>query len=477
MYWMRLSKDVYVLLIAKVLVMVSFLSNIWKKFRRRDDEAVFDTDDINYMSSTHAVLVQTTPSGARIIIWAILLFIVIAIIWASFATLDEVTRGSGKVIPSGQVQVIQNLEGGIVSAIAIRQGQTVNKGDVLLRIDNTRFMSSLRENTQNYFSLKVKNARLKAEAEGMPFEAPEDVLAEQPKLVEQERVLYESRQQELNTSRKILEQQTAQRRQDIAGFNAKLEQNKRSYALLDKELVMTRPLVTQGVMSEVELLRLERQANEIKGDISSTEISVLREQAKLEEALQKLAEAEINFRNLARIELTETDAELRRLAETSLALEDRVKRTEVTSPVRGTVKQLLVNTIGGVVQPGMDLVEIVPLEETLLIEAKIRPADIAFLRPGLKTIVKVTAYDFAIYGGLEAKVEQISADTIVDEEGDSFYMVRVRTDESELVTPRASLPIIPGMLTEVDILTGKKTVLEYLLKPILRARERALRER
>jgi len=457
--------------------MINFLSSIWKKFRRRDDEAVFDTGDINYMSSTHAVLVQTTPSGARIIIWAILLFIVIAIIWASFATLDEVTRGSGKVIPSGQVQVIQNLEGGIVSAIDIRQGQTVNKGDVLLRIDNTRFMSSLRENTQNYFSLKVKNARLKAEAEGKPFEAPKDVLAEQPQLVEQERVLYESRQQELETSRKILEQQTTQRRQDIAGFNAKLEQNKRSYALLDKELVMTRPLVTQGVMSEVELLRLERQANEIKGDISSTEISVLREQAKLEEALQKLAEAEINFRNLARIELTETDAELRRLAETSLALEDRVKRTEVTSPVRGTVKQLLVNTIGGVVQPGMDLVEIVPLEETLLVEAKIRPADIAFLRPGLKTIVKVTAYDFAIYGGLEAKVEQISADTIVDEEGDSFYMVRVRTDESELVTPRASLPIIPGMLTEVDILTGKKTVLEYLLKPILRARERALRER
>ncbi len=455
---------------------MSIFSNILKKFKHRDD-ATFDADDVNYMSHTHAVMVQTTPSGARVIIWAILAFIIIAVIWANFATLDEVTRGSGKVIPSGQVQVIQNLEGGIVSALAIREGQIVNKGDVLLRIDNTRFMSSLRENTQNYLSLKAKNARLKAEAEGKPFEVPADVFADQPEIVEQERILYESRQKELEATRQILKQQIAQRRQDIAGFSSKLEQNKRGYALLDKELEMTRPLVTQGVMSEVELLRLERQANEIKGDISSTEISVLREKAKLEEAMQKLEEAEINFRNLARIELSETDAELRRLAETSLALADRVKRTEVTSPVRGTVKQLFVNTIGGVVQPGMDLVEIVPLEENLLIEAKIRPADIAFLRPGLKTIVKITAYDFSIYGGLKAKVEQISADTITDEEGDSFYMVRVRTDESALVTPRGSLPIIPGMLTEVDILTGKKTVLEYLLKPILRAHERAMRER
>jgi len=457
--------------------MKEVFSKILRKFKRRDDETVFDTDDVNYMSSTHAVLVQTTPSGARVIIWAMLLFIIVAVIWASFATLDEVTRGSGKVIPSGQVQVIQNLEGGIVSSVAVREGQVVQKGDMLLRIDNTRFMSSLRENTQNYLSLKAKSARLKAEAEGIPFEIPVEIFSEQPALIEQERTLYESRQKELATTREILKQQIAQRRQDIAGFDAKLIQNQRSYALLDKELTMTRPLVTQGVMSEVELLRLERQANDIKGDISSTEIAVLREQAKLEEASQKLAEAEINFKNLARIELNETDAELRRLAETSLALEDRVKRTEVTSPVRGTVKQLFVNTIGGVVQPGMDLVEIVPLEENLLVEVKIRPADIAFLRPGLNTIVKVTAYDFSIYGGLKAKVEQISADTITDEEGDSYYMVRVRTDDSALVTPRASLPIIPGMLTEVDILTGKKTVLEYLLKPILRANERAMRER
>ena len=457
--------------------MKEMLSKLWKKFRRSEDEAVFDADDINYMSHTHAVMVQTTPSGARVIIWAMLVFLVIAVIWASFATLDEVTRGSGKVIPSGQIQVIQNLEGGIVSDLLVKEGQVVNKGDTLLRIDNTRFMSSLRENTQSYLSLKAKHARLTAEAEGKPFEAPEDVLAEQPLLVEQERILYESRQKELQTAQEILKQQIAQRRQDIAGFTSKLEQNKRSYELLNKELVMTRPLVKQGVMSEVELLRLERQVNEIQGDISSTEISVVRERAKLEEALKKLEEAEINFRNQARIELTETDAELRRLAETSLALKDRVKRTEVTSPVRGTVKQLFVNTIGGVVQPGMDLVEIVPLEDTLLVEAKIRPADIAFLRPGLKAIVKITAYDFSIYGGLKAKVEQISADTITDEEGDSYYMVRVRTDESALITPRGQLPIIPGMLTEVDILTGKKTVLEYLLKPILRANERAMRER
>ena len=455
----------------------TFISGLWNKLRRTEDEAVFDTDDVNYMSSTHAVMVQTTPSGARVIIWAVLLFIIIAIVWASLATLDEITRGSGKVIPSSQVQVIQNLEGGIVSELGVQEGQIVNKGDVLLRIDNTRFMSSLRENTQHYLSLKAKNARLKAETEGLPFEIHADALAEYPELVEQERVLYESRQKELDTSREILKQQIAQRRQDLASFTARLEQNKRSYTLLDKELTMTRPLVAQGVMSEVEMLRLERQANDLKGEISSAEISMLREQSKLEEALNKLEEAEINFKNLAHVELNETSAELRRLAETNMALEDRVKRTTVTSPVRGTVKRLLVNTIGGVVQPGSDLVEIVPLEDNLLIEAKIRPSDIAFLSPGLKAIVKVTAYDFSIYGGLEASVERISADTITDDDGESFYIVHVRTNQSYIDTPHAPLPIIPGMLTEVNILTGKKTVLAYLLKPILRAQERAMRER
>lgn len=438
---------------------------------------MFDLDDVNYMSSTHAVMVQTTPSGARVIIWAVLAFIIVAIIWASFASLDEVTRGSGKVIPSSQIQVIQNLEGGIILELSVKAGQVVNKGDILLRIDSTRFMSSLRENTQHHLSLEAKHARLKAEAEGLPFEVPANALAEQSVLVEQERILYESRQLELEATRAILEQQITQRRHDIASFDVKLKQNKRGYILLNKELFMTKPLVAQGVMSEVELLRIERQVNDLKGDIAGSEIAILREKAKLEEALQKLREAEINFKNIARIELNEVDAELRRITETSLALKDRVKRTAVLSPVRGTIKQLLVNTVGGVVQPGMDLVEIVPLEDNLLIEAKIRPSDIAFLRPGLKAIVKISAYDFSIYGGLEAKVEQISADTIVDEDGESYYMVRVRTDQNYIETPKGRLPIIPGMLTDVDILTGKKTVLAYLLKPILRARERAMRER
>lgn len=456
---------------------MAIISDIIKHFRRPEEEKIFDANDVNYMSSTHAVMVRTTPAGARVIIWVMVLFIVIAIIWAALAKLDEVTRGSGKVIPSSQVQVIQNLEGGIVSELSVREGQVVNKGDVLLRIDDTRFMSSLRENSQHFYSLKAKAARLRAEAEDVPFATPEDVMREQPELVEQEKLLYESRQKELAATKAILKQQITQRRQDIAGLESRLGQNRRSHELLERELAMTRPLVSQGVMSEVELLRLERQANELQGDIKTTEISIVGEQAKLEEAVQKLEEANINFSNLARAELNEIDAELRRIGETSLALEDRVQRTAVKSPVHGTVKQLFVNTIGGVVQPGSNLVEIVPLEDNLLVEAKIRPSDIAFLRPGLKAIVKVTAYDFSIYGGLEAKLEHISADTITDDEGNSFYLVRVRTDRNQLDTPKGPLPIIPGMLTEVDVLTGEKTVLAYLLKPILRARERAMRER
>jgi len=291
----------------------------------------------------------------------------------------------------------------------------------LLSIDDTRFASSLRENQLKYLALKAKASRLQAESEGVEFIAPPDVLAEQPELVEKEITLYKSRR----------------------------EQHERNMELVNKELEMTRPLVNQGAISEVEVLRLERQVNELDGQ----------------------------FRNDAQAELNDTNAEVKRLYESNLALQDRVDRTKVRSPVHGIVKQLMINTVGGVIQPGMDIAEVVPVEEALIVEAKIRPSDIAFLHPDQDAIVKFTAYDYAIYGGLKAKVEHISADTITDESGESFYLVRVRTDKNYLGTEKEPLPIIPGMLVNVDVLTGKKSVLSYLLKPVLRAKEVALTER
>ncbi len=434
-------------------------------------------DDIDFITHADAAILEQTPRGGRYILWALVLFICFAIGWSAWATVDEITRGEGKVIPSRQLQVVQNLEGGILSEILVREGDVVEKGQVLLRIDDTRFASTLREGRVHYLALLAKAARLRAEANGTAFEAPEDVQKERPELITQERDLFTARARELQSNIDIAGRQVEQRQQELDELHAKAAQLERSHKLLQRELDMTRPLLADGVVSEVEVLRLERQVNELKGDLTGTRIAIPKAESRYSEATSKREEVEISFRNQARIELSDTASELSQLTESNFALEDRVKRTAVLSPVRGTVKQLLVNTVGGVIQPGASLIEIVPLDDTLLVEAKVRPADIAFLHPGQHAIVKFSAYDYAIYGGLDAEVELISADTITNEKGDSFYLVRVRTEQSHLGTADNPLPIIPGMLGSVDILTGKKTVLNYLLKPVLRARERALTER
>lgn len=444
---------------------------------RRVDRRAALTADIEFMPDTTAAFLEQSPRSGRLVLWAAAAFLAIGVTWASYAKLDEVTTGTGKVIPSRQVQVVQNLEGGIVSEILAGEGDIVDEGQVLLRIDDTRFSSSFRESRVRYLALRAKAARLRAEANATAFEAPAEMAAERPELVERERTLLDSRKIELANTVAILEQQIAQRVQELAELRARRSQLNRSYELVQQEMDMTEPLVAQGAISEVEVLRLRRQVSELRGELETIRHSVPRVQSQIAEAKRKLEEAGLSFRNKARGELNDVMTELSGISESNLALEDRVRRTSVRSPVRGTIKQLMVNTVGGVVQPGMDLIEIVPLEDTLLVEARIRPADIAFIHPGQKSVVKFTAYDFAIYGGLEASLERISADTITDQEDDTFYQVLVRTDRNFLGSEDDPLPLIPGMLTEVDILTGKKTVLHYLMKPVLRAKARALRER
>ncbi|MCW8891505.1 MAG: HlyD family type I secretion periplasmic adaptor subunit [Sedimenticola sp.] len=434
-------------------------------------------DDLDYMTDVSAAQLIKTPRGGRLILWMAVLFIISALVWANWAELDEVTTGVGQVIPSSQIQVVQNLEGGIVAALMVSEGETVEKDQVLLQIDDTRFSASLRETRLQYLALKAKAARLQAEAELGEFVPPEDVLEESPSFIRLEKELYQARRSELDNNRSILSEQTAQRKQELQELNAKRSQLRRSLNLVKRELTMTRPLVKAGAISEVEVLRLEREVNELAGQLESTTLSIPRIQSTLDESLSKLKELDFRFQSKAREEWNAVNTELSGLVASSVALEDRVKRTSVRSPVRGTIKQLMVNTVGGVIQPGMELVKIVPLEDTLLVEAKIRPEDIGFLRPGQKTIVKFTAFDFAIFGGMQGKLEHISADTIKDDDGNSFYQVRVRTAKNQLGSETNPLKIIPGMQAEVDIMTGKKTVLNYLLKPVLRANERALRER
>lgn len=427
---------------------------------------------------------DTDREGSRIfghlLLAAVVVFVVAFIAWASMATLDEVTRGEGRVIPSSKIQVIQNLEGGIVAEVLVNEGAVVDKGQVLLRIENTAAEANLGELQQRRRSSLAAVARLQAEAsseEDVPV-FPDDLIEVAPDLVKAELSLFEVRQQQLRSQIQILEDQVMQRQQELEELDSKLAGLRSAHGLASEELTITRPLAEQGVVARVELLRLEREVLDLKSQIDATSLAKPRAMSALNEAQRRIEERLVTFRSDAATELAKAQVELKSLTEALTADRDRVQRTEVRSPVHGTVKEIKVRTVGGVIQPGQDLMEIVPIEDTLLVEAQVRPSDIAFMYPNQKAVIKITAYDFSIYGGLDAVVEQISADAIEDKEkGESFFRIYLRTAKNFLGTAEDPLPIIPGMTASVDVLTGEKTVLEYLMKPILRARNNALRER
>jgi membrane fusion protein, adhesin transport system len=434
-------------------------------------------EDVAYATDIRASILAQSPRGGRAIIWGVLIFFIGAFYWASVSEIEEVTRGEGKVIPSGQIQVVQNLEGGILSEILVKPGDTVERNQLLLRIDETRFSSSFRQNRIRHLANMAKAARLQAEATETPFAIPDEVMQEAPEIGESERQLYLSRQNELKLSTEIRQQQLNQRTNELNELNVRLEELRKTYDLFMKEIALLRPLVAQGAFSEMELLQAERKAGEMHGEIEMTRQSIPRLRSRIEESTSALQEVRLNFINKAKAELNEVSSQLGEGTATAIGLQDRLDRTLVRAPVNGTVNRVLVSTVGGVIQPGMDLIEIVPTDGTLLIEAKIRPADIAFLRPDQKAMIKITAYDFTIYRGLEARLEHISADSITDDKGNSYYLVQLRTEKNYLGTADNPLPIIPGMVATADILTGKKTILSYLLKPVLRAKYTALRER
>lgn len=437
---------------------------------RLDDEAL--TRD--FVADADVAIIAQDPLRARKAIKAALLVVVLFLLWSTLAQVDEITKGEGKVIPSRQVQVVQSLDGGIVSDILIKEGDQVREGQVLVKIDPTRYLSNLKESRAMYLSLLAKAVRLRAVAEGGDFLPPPDLQREAPQLVEQERTLYLSHRAELDAQVGIAREQLAQRSHELSEAQARYDQAIQGYNLTYKELNLTQPLVATGAVSDVDLLRLQRDVSRYSGEKSQASAQMTRLQAAIGEAQKKIQEVELEFKNHARSELSDTQAKINSLGEGSVALSDKVKQADIKSPVNGTVKRLLYNTIGGVVQPGKDIVEVVPLEDTLLLEARVLPKDIAFLHPEQKANVKLTAYDFTIYGGLEGRVEHISADSVMDEKGNAFYLVRVRTQKPNL---GPNLPIIPGMVAEVDILTGKKSILSYLLKPVLRAKQYALTER
>lgn len=476
------SKDIIAAVINKCKLKLKGFLNVVKavieEIKLVEEHEESGNAELRYISSAKAAVLMQNPKGARFIVWAIFCFICTALIWASWAEIDEYTRGQGRVVPSRYLQVIQNLEGGILSEVYVNEGEEVNSGQPLLRIDDTIFSSSFREQNLKKNHMNIKLMRLQAESSGSEFRLPDKVSSDLSGLFQKELALFASRQKELESSKLVLQGQISQKQQELHELQAKERQISRSYELVDKEVQMTKPLLEAGAISEVEVLRLERQANDLLGELESAGLSIPRLESQLEEAQNKLQGYILSFQSEAHQELNEVSSEYVRISESLQALEDRVERTIVRSPVAGEIKRIMVKTIGGVIQPGMDILEIVPTGDRLLIEARVSPADIAFLHPGQKAVVKVTAYDYAIHGGLDGVLVDISPDTIVDENEGSFYLIKIETKQMGLGEGGAEiLPIIPGMTVEAEILTGKKTVLQYLLKPLLRAKNRAFTER
>ncbi len=428
----------------------------------------------SFEQQAEVVMSRATTQRAQLIVRASVVVVLLLVLWACLAEVEEVTRGDGRVIPSRQLQVVQSLDGGVVSEILVTEGQMVEAGQLLLKIDETRATSGVRESAAQGFALRARQARLRALAEGATFKPPSSSNPEEARILEEEHLLYETRRSELGTMIAINQQQLQQRQQELSEMRARKSAAERALDLAQQELNKTRPLLASGAVSEVDILRLDREVSRNRGDIEQATAQMARVQASIGEAQRKIQETELTFRNEARKEMADVMGKLNALNEGAVALADKVDKSQVKSPVRGRVQRLLANTVGGVVTPGKDIVEVVPLDDQLILEAKVQPRDIAFIHPGQAATVKFTAYDFSIYGGLEAKVENISPDTEVDDKGNAFYLVRVRTTRANF---SEKLPVIPGMTAEVDILTGHKSVMSYLLKPVLKARAYALRER
>ena len=431
-------------------------------------------DDLAWSEEADLAILEQAPLKAKKLMYCILAILVATIIWAYYAKVDEVTRGEGRVVPSRQVQVIQSLDGGIVSEILIKEGQLVNIGTPLIKIDETRAVSSLRENKGQYLALLAKQARLKALAEGSAFNPPAEVQKETPLAHEQEYALYNASREEMDSIVNIARDQKEQREKELIEVLSKKEIAEKTYESANKELAANRPLLVSGAVSEIDILKLEREATRARGEIDQSKAQISRIQSSISEAKRKIIESEQNFRSKVRTELNETSAKIASLTETSVALTDKVKQSTLKSPVNGKVSRLFFNTVGGVIQPGKEVLEVVPTDDALVIETKVQIKDIAFLRPKQPAIVKLTAYDYTIYGTLDAVVDEISPNSTVDDKGNAYYIVRVRTLKNSL---GENQPIIAGMQAQVDILTGKKTILSYLLKPVLKAKSYAFSER
>jgi adhesin transport system membrane fusion protein len=439
--------------------------------------------DFAFSNDIRAAVAMRTPRTSRMLLLTTGGLLLTFLVWAHFAVLDEVKRGNGRVVPSRQTQVVQSLEGGIISELLVQEGTIVDKDQPLARIEDTNFASQFGEIRERRGAMAARVLRLEAETMGQSsVEFPDELNKVAPRAVQTERSVFDAHARKLAQDVDVISQQEWQKKKEIEELRASETRFSETLTLLNRESTLTRKLYDQKVVPEIEMLRSDRQTTDMRGQLAVVQATMVKTQAAVQEAHSRLLNVSAAFRAQAEDDLAKSRGDLAVLDENIKSAQDRVRRTELKSPVYGVVNKLNVNTIGAVVAPGASLMEIVPLDDTLLVEGRIRPQDIAFIRPNHEAVVKLSAYDSSVYGSLHGRVERISADTITDEKGDknergeTFYRVMVRTEKNHLGTAEQPLPILPGMVATVEILTGKKSVLDYLVKPARTLRDEAFRE-
>ena len=437
----------------------------------------YNQNDYEFMNSISSAILEQSPKKFRLILWFWIITVIALITWAYFAKIDEIVRGEGKVIAQSQNKMIQNLEGGIIEEILVKEGDIVKKDQILIRIDNQKSIADYESTKLKALELNAKIMRLKAEINDENFSVNENENKDLQQYLDLEKSLYDINKNKLENETMVLKEQLIQKENDLSSANSSLNYLSSEYSLIQEELKIAAPLVEQKVRSNTDFLKLKREANNIGKELSGIRISINKIKSSIEEAKNKLHDVKDEFKQLAQEELNKSTGEIERINASIYSLKDKVKRTNVYSPEDGIIQKIFFNTIGGVIKPGDNLVEVVPTGETLLIETKIKPSDIAFIYYNQDAKVKFTAYDYAIYGGLDGKVIKISADTETDEDKKSFYKLQIQASNNHLEKNGKEFPIIPGMVVNVDILTGKKSILDYILKPILRAKQYTFTEK
>lgn len=423
------------------------------------------------------LLVNHPLPSWRMFAWPVMVLLTVAVTWAFFAQLDETAIAMGEVVPQGKVRVVQHLEGGIIEKLFVVEGDTVKKGDTLVQLDQSSTGTNQDELSVRLDSQILIRARLTAEAESKDLVFPPDTASRRPTLAASQRQAFAARSRELVSTLNVLKEQVKQRQLGVLELTARLKAVGRNYKLASERLKMSASLLTEGLTAKMDHLELEAEVESLDGEMRSLKPSIPKSRAAVEESKERLREGQIRFRREAREELGKTEQEIARIRELLKRATEQGLRAEIKSPISGIVKNLRFNTIGGIIKPGEPVLEIVPTGENLVIQSRLNPTDRGYVTEGQKTLVKILTYDYARYGGLEGTVILVAPDTSMDENGQPYFRVVVQTEKNYLGSEEGSLPIIPGMQATVNIHTGRKSVMDYLIRPILKLRDEAFRER